>query len=112
MYDQFAKPATYVTRGGGATQGAGQKKHVDSHAKKFAMIENDNDHFGDHRQKVGIEMANKIKNLRNAKEWTQKDLALHAGVKIDVVKDYESGNAEPNAKIIKRFEQVLEGPLR
>ena len=114
MIDQFAKPKTYVT-GGGPPKGANGKpirKHVDSAAKRFAEIENDTDHFGDSRPRVGIEMGNRMKTLRAQKEWTQKDLALRAGVKIDIVKDYENGTAVPNPKLIKKFEQVLEGSLR
>lgn len=113
MHDQFARPPTFVTRGGGSgPNGSQQRKKVDSQAKKFAMIENDSEHFGDHRQKVGVDFANKMRTLRNNKEWTQKDLAIRCGVKVDVIKDYESGNAEPNPKLIKKFEQVLEGSLR
>lgn len=113
MIDQFAKPPTFVTRGGTTTSNVQpQRKHIDSAAKKFAIIENDNEHFGDNRQKVGMDFANKMRTLRNNKEWTQKDLAIRCGVKVDVIKDYESGNAEPNNKLIKKFEQVLEGSLR
>ena len=57
-------------------------------------------------------MSNRIKTLRAAKEWTQKDLALRAGVKVHIIKDYESGNAVPNGKLIRKFETILEGSLR
>ena len=112
--DPFAKPKTYVT-GGGPPKGANGKpvrKHVDSKAKQFAEIENDTDHFGDSRPKVGMSVANKMKTLRAQKEWTQKDLAMRAGVKIDVVKDYENGTAVPNPKIMKKFEDALGGSIR
>ena len=114
MYnDMFAKPKTYVTSGvAKGPNGKPIKKRVDSAAKKFAELENDSEHFGDSRPKVTIEMANRMKTLRAAKEWTQKDLALRAGVKIDVVKSFENGTAEPNGKLIKKFETVLEGSLR
>ena len=112
--DQFAVPKTYVT-GGGPPKGPNGKpvrKHVDSKAKQFAEIENDTDHFGDTRPKVGMAVGNRMKTLRSQKEWTQKDLALRCGVKIDVIKEYENGTAVPNPKLMKKFEQVLEGSIR
>lgn len=112
MHDRFAKPPTYITGCSKVTNVQRQKKNFDNAAKRYAMIENDSDHFGDNRPKVGIDFANKMRTLRNNKEWTQKDLALRAGVKVDVVRDYESGNAEPNSKLIRKFEQVLGSPLR
>ena len=109
MFDRFAVPKTYITRG---CVRKPVRKHVDSQAKKLTEIENDTVHFGDSRPKVDITMSNRIKTLRAAKEWTQKDLALRAGVKVDIIKDYESGNAVPNGKLIRKFETILEGSLR
>ena len=53
-----------------------------------------------------------MKILRAAKEWTHKDLALRTGVKVDIIKDYESGNVVPNGKLIRKFETILESSLR
>lgn len=117
--DQFTDKKRYITRGFKAAAIANETKQnakrgppkFESAAARTFKIEEDTDHFGD-ISRVGIDIGNRMRYLRGQKEWSQKDLALKAGVKVDVVRDYENGKAVPNGRIISKFEQVLEGSLR
>jgi ribosome-binding protein aMBF1 (putative translation factor) len=42
----------------------------------------------------------------------QRDLALRASVKIDVIRDYENGRATPNGQFSRRLESILGGSLQ
>jgi ribosome-binding protein aMBF1 (putative translation factor) len=43
---------------------------------------------------------------------TQKDLAMRASVKIEVIRDFENGKGIPDGRLIHRLEQILGGSLR
>lgn len=114
MTDQFYDPRVFIKRSdpkavptGGS---GGVRRPPDSAARKMAEIENNTETFD--VSHTGVDMANRIKSLRAAKEMSQKDLAQRANVKIDIVRDYENGRAIPNSKIISKFEQILGGPIR
>lgn len=115
--DQFAIPKTY-RKTSVPTPGATTCHNVpksggsrpDAAARRMQVIENETESF--QIQTTDISLANRIKTLRAQKEWSQKDLATRASVKIDIIRDYESGKGMPDQKIIARLEQVLGGPLR
>ena len=118
MYeDQFAPAKTYKKTSQPGNTGfyaqSGPKKKgpgIDAQGRKLIEIENDSEHYDVVRTDLSI--ANRMRTLRAAKEWSQKDLAHAASVKIDVVRDYESNKAIPDPKTIKKLEQALGGPLR
>ncbi|KAH0788578.1 Multiprotein-bridging factor 1 [Histomonas meleagridis] len=116
MSDQFYDPRTFKKTapapGSVAAKKAAGQKISRPNAKARAMNEIDNNTECFEVKTVGFEFANKMKTLRTQKGWTQKDLALRASVKIDVVRDYENGTAIPDNRMIKRFEQVLGEKLR
>jgi putative transcription factor len=63
-------------------------------------------------QTTGLDLATRLKTLRAQKEMTQKDLAMRASVKVDVIRDYENGRGVPDGRLISTLEQILGGPLR
>ncbi len=59
-------------------------------------------------KKVNQTFSNQIKNNRNSKGLTQKELAHKINIKPSVINDYESGKAIPNPAIINKLKRVLE----
>jgi len=59
-------------------------------------------------KKVNKDLSSQIKNHRNSKGLTQKDLAQKINVKPSVINDYESGKAVPNPSIINKLKRILE----
>lgn len=59
-------------------------------------------------KKVTNKLSLEIKNKRNSKGFTQKELALKINVKPSVINDYESGKAIPNSAIINKLKRILE----
>ena len=112
MIDQFYDPRTYkkVTVTSRTNNSVKKANKPDSFTRKLNDIDNNTECF--EVQRSGMELANRIKTLRSQKEMTQKDLALRASVKVDVIRDYENGKAIPDSKLISRLEQILGGPLR
>jgi len=49
---------------------------------------------------------------RQAKQFSQKDVAQKINEKPSVIADYESGKAVPNAQILGKLERVLGVKLR
>jgi putative transcription factor len=73
-------------------------------------IENETECF--EIQHTDADLAARLKALRSQKEMTQKDLALRASVKVDIIRDYENGRGIPDGRLISRLEQILGGRLR
>jgi len=65
-----------------------------------------------HHDVVGIEVGRLIQQGRNAKGWTQKDLATKANEKQQIVNEYEAGKAIPNPQVLTKLERLLEIKLR
>lgn len=65
-----------------------------------------------HHEKVPLSLSRAIQQARQAKEWTQKDLATKINEKIEVIKEYESAKAVPNQTILAKLERVLGMKLR
>ena len=58
-------------------------------------------------KKVDEKFSIKIKNARNSKKMTQKELAQKINVKPAVINDYESGKAIPNPKTLNNIKRIL-----
>jgi len=72
----------------------------------------DDDHETLKHKTVDHNLALNIQRARQAKNWTQKDLATHINEKQSVVTDYESGKAIPNEGVLVRMEKALGVHLR
>lgn len=57
-------------------------------------------------------LALNIQRARQAKGWTQADLAKEISEKAGVITDYESGRAVPNEQILVRMEKAFGVHLR
>lgn len=58
-------------------------------------------------QTMGKTAAAEIVKGRLAKNWSQKDLAMHLNVQMDIVKAYENGTAIPNPALVSRIKKLL-----
>lgn len=56
---------------------------------------------------VGFEFKMALQKARQAKGWTQKELAEKIAVKASVITDYESGNAIPDPGVIGKLGRAL-----
>jgi len=65
-----------------------------------------------HHDRVGIDIGKLIQQGRQAKGFTQKDLATKICEKLQVINDYESGKAIPNQQILSKLERTLGMKLR
>jgi len=61
---------------------------------------------------VELDLRLRIQKARQAKGWTQKELAQRINEKATVVADYEAGKAIPNSQIISKMERALGAHLR
>lgn len=57
---------------------------------------------------ISHDVSQKLKDARNIKKWSQRDLALKINENISVVSDYESGRAIVNPKILRKLFKVLD----
>ena len=62
--------------------------------------------------KVSMDVGKLIQKGRQAKGWTQKDLATKICEKPQVVTEYEQSKAVPNQQILAKMERALEMKLR
>lgn len=58
-------------------------------------------------KKIPLSISSKIRNARNEKGMTQKDLAQRAGVKQEVIQSYENGRAIPNGQLLSKIRRIL-----
>ncbi|VDN57415.1 unnamed protein product [Dracunculus medinensis] len=65
-----------------------------------------------HHERVPLSLGKVMQQARQAKEWTQKDLATHINEKPQVVAEYENGKAVPNQQILTKMERALGVKLR
>ncbi|VDN05555.1 unnamed protein product [Thelazia callipaeda] len=65
-----------------------------------------------HHQRVPLTLGKVIQKARQAKDWTQKDLATHINEKPQVVAEYENGKAVPNQQVLTKMERALGVKLR
>jgi len=84
------------------------KQHVIS--KNTAKLDRETEEL--HHDKVGLDVAKLIQQGRQAKGFTQKELATKIMEKPQVVNDYEAGRAIPNQAILGKLERALGMKLR
>lgn len=54
-----------------------------------------------------IDLANKIRSLRELKGWTQDDFAIHLGISRSAVGNYEQGTRQPDYETLENMADVL-----
>jgi len=84
------------------------KQHVMT--KSAAKLDAETEDF--HHDHVGLDVGRLIQQGRQAKEWSQKDLATKINEKQQVVNEYESGKAIPNQQVLGKIERCLGIRLR
>lgn len=62
--------------------------------------------------KVSRSLQLQIQTARQAKNWTQRQLAQACNLKDNVVRDYEAGSAIPDGRIMQRMSKALGVALR
>ncbi|VDN28360.1 unnamed protein product [Gongylonema pulchrum] len=65
-----------------------------------------------HHERVSLTLGKVMQQARQAKEWTQKELATRINEKPQVVAEYENGKAVPNQQILAKMERALGVKLR
>lgn len=88
---------------------AGQNKQH-SAAKNTARLDQETEEL--HHDTVGLDVGKLIQQGRQAKGWTQKELATKINEKPQVINDYEAGRAIPNQQIFGKLERNLAMKLR
>jgi len=82
------------------------------HSSDFDTRKLDKDE-GDYSVKtITQDQSKRIIQLRNAKGWTQKELAQNIQETASVVAQYEQGKAIPNQKVLGKLEKALGGKIR
>ena len=56
-------------------------------------------------------LADKIRQCRNLKNWTQEQLARNIGVSLNTVQRWESGKTLPSPLAMEKLQGVLEDVL-
>lgn len=81
-----------------------------SAAKNTAKLDRETEEL--HHDHVSLSLSRVIQTARQAKEWTQKELATKINEKPQVINEYESGKAIPNQQVISKMERCLGVRLR
>jgi putative transcription factor len=92
------------------TRGVPRALWADAQTRRVQNIENETECF--EIKHTSLAFGNRLKALRVHKEMSQRDLALRASVKVDIIRDYENGRAIPNPQFIRLLESILGGSLR
>lgn len=88
--------------------GGGNKQH--SANKNTAKLDRETEEL--HHETVSLDVGRLIQQNRQAKGFTQKELATKINEKPQVINDYEAGRAIPNQQIMGKLERVLGVKLR
>jgi ribosome-binding protein aMBF1 (putative translation factor) len=114
MFDRFQDHRIYHIRSnrteGTFTSRRSPVPRPDGQTRRLQMIENETENF--QVKHTILEFGNRLKNMRIGKELSQRDFALRASVKVDMIRDYENGRGIPNSQLIRCFESILGGSLR
>ena len=62
--------------------------------------------------KVPVALQRQIREARDKKGWTQKDLAARLNIKSSVINGYESGSIVPDHNMLQRLSRALEVSLK
>lgn len=87
--------------------GANRKVATD---KNTAKLDRETEEL--HHDRITMGVGKAIMQGRQAKEWTQKDLATKVNEKPQVINDYEAGRAIPNQQILAKIERQIGLKLR
>ncbi|KAG4104171.1 multi protein bridging factor 1-domain-containing protein [Neocallimastix lanati (nom. inval.)] len=90
----------------------GLNKGKSTEGQRAAKIDRDTGENGFHINTVSGDLAKIIQQARQAKGWTQKELATKICEKPQVINEYESGKAKPNQQILAKMERNLGVKLR
>ncbi|KNE66022.1 hypothetical protein AMAG_10299 [Allomyces macrogynus ATCC 38327] len=85
------------------------RAHTGDH-RHAAKVDRETETF--HTKTVSLDAARAIMQARQAKGWTQKELATKVNEKSTVITDYEQGKAIPNQQVLSRLERALGVKLR
>ena len=89
--------------------GAGQNKHTVT-SMNTTKLANETEELK--HDKVSMDVGRLIQKGRQAKGWSQKELATKICEKPQVINEYESSKAVPNQAILGKLERALEIKLR
>jgi transcriptional regulator with XRE-family HTH domain len=56
-------------------------------------------------------ISEKIKALRNARNWTTRQLAKKAGISHGMITNYEKGKAQPRERVLSKIADAFELPI-
>jgi len=88
----------------------GNKAHQGTDHQRIAKLDRENEVAPP--AKIAPTVGRAIQDGRNAKEWSQKELAQKVNEKPSVIQDYESSKAIPNPQILGKLERALGVKLR
>lgn len=108
-------PVILSGKGKGKKKGTGPKtlvtKNIQSNkqssTKNSASIERKFDDDSFKLEKVSHNLQLSIQTARNAKNWTQQQLATECSLPISVIKSYENGSAVPDSKHLEIMSKKL-----
>ncbi|KAL4219538.1 Endothelial differentiation-related factor 1 [Mactra antiquata] len=89
---------------------AGGQNKQHSTSKNTAKLDRETEEL--HHQTVGLEVSKLIQQARQAKGFTQKELATKINEKQQIINEYEAGKAIPNNQIMSKLERTLGVRLR
>ena len=87
--------------------GSAGNRQMGLESNKIKSIETKDEQGNFHVKHVSGDLSKKIKSLREAKGWTQKELANKAQVPLGIVRDYERGVAISNGNYTSKLFRVL-----
>lgn len=89
---------------------AGGQNKQSSAAKNTAKLDRETEEL--HHEHVSLDVSKLIQQGRQAKGFTQKDLAQKINEKQQVINEYEAGRAIPNNQVMGKLERALGIKLR
>merc|ERR550519_2550819 len=87
----------------------GQNKQFSAN-KNTAKLDRETEEL--HHEVVTMDVSKLIQQARNAKGWSQKELATKINEKPQIINDYEAAKAIPNQQILSKLERNLGVKLR
>jgi len=87
---------------------ATNKQHVTT--KNTAKLDRETEELK--HDKIPLDLGRLIQQGRQAKGWSQKDLATKVNEKPQVINDYEAGRGIPNQVVIGKIEKAIGVKLR
>ena len=78
------------------------KKKVDNHMNKL-----DNEDDVKRVEKVNLDVRRIVQKVRTEKGMTQKELADRVNMKVEIIRDLESGKLSKNPQLLSKLQRVL-----